>query len=517
MRLIFWLAGLLACTLWSCASFAATPTAVEKSSGQSVLFIGNSLIYTNDLPKSFEAYVAQAYPDVKLETKSVTKPGWTLAQHKADGIALDALRARHWTHVVIQGGYNSSAGGTIDGRKFFVRPTSFLEATDFFAQQAKARNGVPVLFGGWGGGKKRYNEQAYELAASQTKSVLAPVGSVSERLRSASAVKLIGADGIHPTKQGTVLAAMVLAKTMFGEPTRPSKLAASEFSPQELALIRSAPGETDEVHSAKQPVNDLAYDSPPTRRAEQALDLPVKTAWCAKDSGFRYSVGAELITTKDGELQLVNFTPSARLQLPIKKLDMGGKRIEFDTTTGGVEYHVSVVRTRDRLRMLTSYRSTATQQIFQHADYVVNCNDGYFPILTRLYDRMEATSNRVGLAKALPAHYTRLESLLGGPQGMKAATAGFGLNEWDAIMVSWVYEEIGNHEAEKKYLAAATEMYPDSIDAKLYRADALAKLGDSDSAKQMLQAALTLDAAKNVRVRKMIEKKLKALTTTKVN
>ena len=514
MRLSLWFVGMVLCTFWSYALCGETLSNVEKGSGESILFIGNSLTYTNDLPKVMEAYVAQAYPDVKLQTKAIAKPGWTLDQHKADGTALVALRARSWNYVVLQGGRGDTSGGTIDGRRFFVRPTSFLEAVAFFADQVKAQSGVPILFGGWGGGgaeSARYSEQAYELAVHQTKSVLAPVGFVSDRLRSATGIKLIGPDGIHPTKQGTVLAAVVLAKVMFGEPTQPSKVAASEFSPQDLALIRSALGEVHEMQSIKHAAVDLPYGSPPPLLAEQPLDLAAKTAWCAKNSGFRYSVGAKLVTTKDQTLRLVNFAPGARLQLPMEKLKMGGNRIEFDTTTGGVEYHVSIVRVGNRLRMLTSYRSNATDQIFQHADYEENCNDGYFARLTSLYDRMEADSIQVGLAKALGSHYKRLKMLLG-QQGMKDATAGFGLNEWDAIMISWVYNEIGNHDAELRYLAAATKMFPDSVDAKLYRADALSELGHSGRAKKVLQAALELDGAKDARVRKNIEEKLKKLS-----
>ena len=513
MRLSLLALVLLFCTSCTWSSKERPSPAAYKLGVQRVLFIGNSLTYTNDLPKVLQEYVAQAYPGVRLETKAVTGPGWTLDQHKSDGKALRAIQAHSWNYVVVQGGRGDTPGGTMNGRRFFLRPTKFLQAVDYFTDEVKKQGGTPILFGGWGSRNSRlsrYRDQAYTIAAEQSNSISAPVAEVSASLRLRPTIRLIGPDGIHPTKQGTVLAAMVLARVMFGDPVEPSEIAKAQFSAQDLALIRTVLDHRENDDAAAGPLARLHYGPPPKLQADEPLDLPSSGRWCGKDSGFRYSAGAMLVTGNDRSLRLVNFMPGARLSLPISNLKRGNDRINFDTTTGGQDYHVTLVRHHGGLRLRTSYRSNATHQTLRTTDYGENCRSGYFDKMTRLYDRLETQEKHLGLSRALREHYQRLKAFLG-PEGMKRATSGFGLDEWDAIMVSWVYEALGKHVLQRQYLAAATELYLDSLDAKLYRADALADLGDQAGARKLLQAALKLDAARKERVRENLENKLREL------
>ena len=67
-----------------------------------VLFVGNSLVYVNNLPAVLRA-VAGAQPvPVVIDTQTFVAPGGTVAERWSDGHAADALAAGQWDFVVLQ-------------------------------------------------------------------------------------------------------------------------------------------------------------------------------------------------------------------------------------------------------------------------------------------------------------------------------------------------------------------------------------------------------------------------------
>jgi hypothetical protein len=66
-----------------------------------VLFIGNSLTYVNDLPKTV-AELAQAGRQRPLRYERETPGGCTLEKHWKDGKALAKIQGRRWDFVVLQ-------------------------------------------------------------------------------------------------------------------------------------------------------------------------------------------------------------------------------------------------------------------------------------------------------------------------------------------------------------------------------------------------------------------------------
>ena len=84
-----------------------------------VLFVGNSLTATNDLP-SFVASLAKR-GGRRVQVGSVTAGGYNLEDHWNDGRALAALRTRAWDVVVMQQGPSALPESQVDLRRWAIR------------------------------------------------------------------------------------------------------------------------------------------------------------------------------------------------------------------------------------------------------------------------------------------------------------------------------------------------------------------------------------------------------------
>ena len=105
--------ALLAIALFfACASTSSKPEAVD---GLRVLFIGNSLTYTNDLPSIIEA-MAEATGQKRLIHKDIAFPNYALEDHWNQGDARKALTDEKWDVVVMQQGPSAS----MEGRRLLI-------------------------------------------------------------------------------------------------------------------------------------------------------------------------------------------------------------------------------------------------------------------------------------------------------------------------------------------------------------------------------------------------------------
>src|SRR5438270_4995475 len=86
--------GSLLCLL---AAKAATAASV------CVLFVGNSLTYTNDLPTVFKKFAAESALHVDVDVCSVTPGGATFYDHWKRGQALAQLHELHPKFLILQG------------------------------------------------------------------------------------------------------------------------------------------------------------------------------------------------------------------------------------------------------------------------------------------------------------------------------------------------------------------------------------------------------------------------------
>jgi hypothetical protein len=107
-----------------CAAAIAVSPTVDRA-GESILFIGNSLTASNDLPAQVaEIGTTAGHP---LRTSAVTAPGASLLDHGEDERAVRAIRDGRWSGVVLQQGPSDTRTivGARDSSMVLVGPDGF--------------------------------------------------------------------------------------------------------------------------------------------------------------------------------------------------------------------------------------------------------------------------------------------------------------------------------------------------------------------------------------------------------
>jgi hypothetical protein len=213
--------------------------------GTRVLFIGNSLTYTNNLPGMYVALARLAGYD-SLQTSVAAFPNFALEDHWAEGTARRSLSQSRWTYVIMQQGSSALPSSQINLRTWATQ----------FAAPIRAAGAVPVMFMVWPATDVLRNFPAvltsYRDAAWAIDGIFAPAGDGWTAHGDLST--LYSGDGLHPSIRGTYVAAVVLLERTLG--IRPSQLPAS---------IPGTSASESEVR-ALQRAAQVALDRNPARR-----------------------------------------------------------------------------------------------------------------------------------------------------------------------------------------------------------------------------------------------------------
>lgn len=197
----------LLCMLLAGMPFVAA-TAAESPVPRRVLFVGNSLVYYNDLPRMTALLaVDRAEP---LEVEMIAGAGTTMREHLERGTLRRELARRHYDAVVLQdrGGYPLCMR---DDRDCAGSVAAMCEAATL-ARTAGAR---PIWFGTW----QSFAEAQAALsklgarAAKDCGVAFADVGAAMQRFLARSRVRPWLDDG-HPDASGSWVAAAVLARAI---------------------------------------------------------------------------------------------------------------------------------------------------------------------------------------------------------------------------------------------------------------------------------------------------------------
>lgn len=167
-----------------------------------VLFIGNSLTYTNDLPATFKRVAAADGRRVIAEM--VALPNYSLGDHlKAGGPK--ALKKK-WDFVVLQQGPSSMD----DNRQQLIRDVKA------FAALTPARIAVLMVWpprARWGALARV--AESHRLAAEAVDGVLIPAGTAMDEALGRK-IEVFQADGFHPSPAGTRVVALATYRALFG-------------------------------------------------------------------------------------------------------------------------------------------------------------------------------------------------------------------------------------------------------------------------------------------------------------
>lgn len=235
-----------------CAAFLFVAAALAHAQAQTgdaqrILFIGNSLTASTNIPARLEK-LAQAMGK-RVAAEAVTANGYSLEDHWRDGRALAAIR-RGWDIVVLQQGTTSHA----DSRE------QLAEYARRFDREIRASGAKPALYMVWPQSDRPKDFPAaiesYRAAARGIDAILLPAGEAWLRVLSKERRARLYGDSIHPSALGSDLAVLTIYLSLF--PAGPT-----EFDERYVAKIAEALG----IDASRR---DLYFDA-----ATRAIDEPI--------------------------------------------------------------------------------------------------------------------------------------------------------------------------------------------------------------------------------------------------
>jgi hypothetical protein len=200
-----------------------------------VLFIGNSLTYWNDLPAIVQS-LAKAGKQRNIDVQSITFPDYSLEDHWNRGDALREIKKGKWNIVVLQQGPSASPPAR----------ASLIRYAALYSAEIRSIGAKTALYSVWPSKTRKADLEesirSYELAAKDVQAMLIPVGTAWKNAwRLDPNVKLYDVDGLHPSMNGSYLAALVFYETLFARSSSglPSQLKLSSRTVRSIEIDSS--------------------------------------------------------------------------------------------------------------------------------------------------------------------------------------------------------------------------------------------------------------------------------------
>lgn len=183
------------------------PTAPAGPDGPQlrVLFIGNSLTSTNDLPGLVAAVAEAAGEERAFVHRTVARGNTSLIEHWNEGEAAALIASGNWDVVALQQGPSSLPAN----RQVLI------EYTERFAEVIREAGAEPALVMVWPEASRPRAfvdvSRSYRLAAEAVDGILLPVGEAwREAWNEDPDLPLYSLDGFHPSLLGSMLGAFVI-------------------------------------------------------------------------------------------------------------------------------------------------------------------------------------------------------------------------------------------------------------------------------------------------------------------
>jgi hypothetical protein len=217
------------------ASSPARPS-VARDEGLRLLFVGNSLTYTHNVPdlvKRLAKAAGKPAPTVEMRAS----PNVGLEDHWREGWVAKALQKRRYDVLIMQQGPSTLATSGADLGRWAAT----------FAAEAVKHGTRPALYGVWApaSGGMEASIANYRRAAEAAGAALYPAAAAWQAAWARRpSLPLYGPDGFHPSEHGAMLAAMVITGMVFDiDPAGMPNLFKGTISEEEMTVMRRAAAE----------------------------------------------------------------------------------------------------------------------------------------------------------------------------------------------------------------------------------------------------------------------------------
>ncbi|WP_343486137.1 SGNH/GDSL hydrolase family protein [Allomuricauda sp. d1] len=173
-----------------------------------VLFVGNSLTYSNDLPALVKEEASKI--DFEVKTKTVAHPNYALMDHWNDGKVQKMIKNGNYDFVIVQQGPSSQE---------FGKQVLFEYGEKF--KKLCGKNGAKLVYFMVWPSRTYYRTfdaviKNHNDAAKANDALVCPVGEVwKQHFDTTNDFSYYGDDGFHPSLEGSKVAARVICETLF--------------------------------------------------------------------------------------------------------------------------------------------------------------------------------------------------------------------------------------------------------------------------------------------------------------
>lgn len=201
-QLIILMLFFLVVSMTTCKS-TPEPETLRTTPTLKVLFIGNSLTYTNDIPSLVKEL--GKHDNVEIAFETILLPNYSLEDHWNDGQAQKIVKAGKFDFVVAQQGPSALPESQV----------LLLQYATLFADLCKQHNTKFALYMVWPSANRLFDLDnviySYTQAALKTNSMLCPAGLAWKYAwQIDSQLPLYSSDNFHPSPTGSVLSALAI-------------------------------------------------------------------------------------------------------------------------------------------------------------------------------------------------------------------------------------------------------------------------------------------------------------------
>lgn len=189
--------------------YSGAQSASSQKKEINILFVGNSLTYSNNLPELVKELGKE--DGVEIKYSSLSFPNYSLEDHWNEGKVQHELDKGDYDFMIAQQGPSALPESQV----------LLLAYTKKFKQLCDSKKTKLALFMVWPSKSRSFDLDnviySYAHAADKTKSMLCPAGLAWKNAWALdSSLALYGADNFHPGIAGSVLAALTIYKTVTG-------------------------------------------------------------------------------------------------------------------------------------------------------------------------------------------------------------------------------------------------------------------------------------------------------------